>query len=235
MRTGMVAPCCLLLVSMAAFTPTAAAQDVRPFRPAWSVGGGGGAFLPQGDLAGHAGTNAAWELFLSHRPRAWGPWGARLTAQFVEHARSDTTFALPGIDVDTRTASSLVWWTLGPEVTVGGGPLRALGHAGVGVAWALTSTAVRTSTNDVGHTNEQDLGLAYEAGAALSWSFLRSDLMGLELGARWVGSGPLDYVPGSGIRRAAGALELSRRRDRLEGIVLRAALDVAIDRRWARH
>lgn len=217
-----------LLVTLA---PIARAQDESASpRSRWSVGGGGGAFMPQGEFADHSGTNAVWELFVTARPRAWGPWGVRLSAQFMEHAHSDTTYALPGIDVETRTSSDLVLWTLGPELLIGRGPLRALGHAGIGVAWARTLTAIRTSTNDVGNGNDDDLTMGYEIGAALSWRLLRSELLSLELGGRWNGTGPLEYVPESGIRRVAGQLVLTPRRSRMDGVVLRAALGVSLDR-----
>jgi hypothetical protein len=111
--------------------------------------------------------------------------------------------------------------------------VSALAHASVGVAWARTVTALRTFTNDVGNTNMQDAAVAFEAGAALSCRLLRRELLTLELGGRWTGTGPLEYVPGSGIRRAAGALELTPRRDRMDGVVWRAALAVALDG-WAR-
>ncbi len=227
-----VAPCLALLAAVVA--PARAQAYGEPTWPRYALGVGAGAFVPQGALADQASTNAAWELLLSLRPRGWRVLGVRVTGQFVEYGRSDTTYALPGVDVDTRTGSSLVWITLGPEVLIGSGPLRALGHAGIGLGSAMTQTSIRASTNDVGHTNHRDNAMAFEAGAALAWLPLRSGLLVVELGGRWVGTGALEHVPGSGIRRAAGELVLSPRRDELQGIVLRAALGVALDR-WPRR
>lgn len=222
---------CLFLLCASALGVTA--QESAFPSPRWWMGGGAGAFLPQGGFADHTANQADWELFLVHRPRAWGPWGVRTTAQFVEHAHTDTSFALPGITVDTRTSSDLIAWTLGPEARTERGALSALAHAGVGVAWARTVTALRTFTNEVGNSNRSDAAVAFEAGAALSWRLLRRDLL-LELGGRWTGTGPLEYVPGSGIRRAAGELELTSQRGRMDGIVWRAALGVALDG-WVRR
>jgi len=192
--------------------------------PRWWVGFGGGAFSPQGALAGHAGLEGAYELFVAHRLNAAAPWGVRLTGQAVEIARNDTTYALPGIDVRTRTSSQLAWITLGPQVELGRGRVSALAHAGVGGAWAITRTALRTSTNDVGSTHRQRAAVALEAGAALSWDVLRSGDVRVELGGRWLHTGSLEYVPESGLRRAGGTLVLTPQEDVLDGLVWRGAL-----------
>jgi hypothetical protein len=214
-----------MLMSAPVGVPAAHAESTAP---AWWWGFGGGGFSPQGAFAGHAEFNGTLELFVAHQVRDDSPWGVRLTGQAVEFARNDTTYALPGIDVRTRSSSQLLWLTLGPQLELGDGPVRVLLNAGVGGAWAVTKTAVRTSTNDVGSTHLQRAALAFEAGGGLSYELTRARNLRLELGGRWLHTGSLEYVPESGIRREAGRLVLSPRRDALDGITVRAALALGL-------
>jgi hypothetical protein len=190
---------------------------------AWTVGGGAGALLPQAEFADHAGTAAAWEMFVAFRPRDDRPWGARLTFQFASHAQSDTTFSLPGIEADTRTSSGLILLLLGPELTLGQGRTRVLLGASAGYAHAATLTSIQ-GTNDVGNSNLSDGAVAWAAGAALSHGLTRSDRFSLELGGRWFATGDVSWVPGDGIRRQAGALALTAREDALSGWIVRGAV-----------
>ena len=217
------------LMPLLSFAPVLVpASHAASTTPTWWAGFGGGGLSPQGAFAGHADFNGALELFVAHSVRDGSPWGVRLTGQAVEFARDDTTYALPGIDVRTRTSSQLLWLTLGPQLELGDGPLRALLHAGVGSAWAISKTAVRTATNDVGSTHLQRAALAFEAGGGLSYELTRARNLRLELGGRWLHTGSLEYVPESGIRRAAGRLVLAPREDALDGVVVRAALALGI-------
>jgi hypothetical protein len=215
----------LALVTFAAIVPAARAESAPPL---WWFGAGGGGFAPQGAFAGHASFEGAWELFLAHRLGADSRWGVRLSGQAVEFARSDTTYALAGIDARTRTSSQLVWLTLGPQYVVGRGPARGLLNAGVGSVWAITSTALRGATNDVGNTHVQRAAVAFEAGGGLSLDLLPSGDLQFELGGRWLRGGPLRYVPEAGIQRAAGQIVLRSREDAIDGLMLHATLAVAL-------
>lgn len=199
----------------------------------WTVGGGAGALLPQAELADHAGTRAAWEMFVAFRPREDRPWGARLTFHFASLAQSDTTFSLPGIEADTRTSTGLILLLLGPEAVLGQGRTRAILDASAGYAHAATMTSIR-GTNDVGNSNLSDGAFAWTAGAALSYRLTRSDLLSLEVGGRWFATGDVDWVPEDGIRRQAGALALTAHEDALSGFIVRGALVGRIGRKSER-
>lgn len=224
-RIAMTAAVLSALLSM---TPRVPAAHAEPATPTWWYGFGGGGFSPQGSFADHAGFEGALELFVAHEVTQDSRWGVRLTGQALEFARNDTSYALPGIDVRTRTSSQLLWLTLGPQLELGSGPVRVLLDAGVGGAWAITRTAIRTSTNDVGSTHLQRAAVALEGGAALSYDLNRARNLRLELGGRWLHTGSLEYVPESGIARAAGQLVLTPREDPLGGISLRAALALGL-------
>jgi len=197
---------------------------------AWDLGFGLGGFLPSGPFGDHADASLAWDVFVTGRPSQDSPWGGRLALSYSSFAHSDTTYDLPGLSVDTRTSSDLIALTLGPELLIGQGPARLLLHAGVGAAWVVTTTSVRSTTSDVGNTNRSDASFAWEGGAGVSWIVWRPWRVALEASGRWIGSGTLDVVPESGIRRAAGALVLTPERVAVSGVLLRAAVSVRLGR-----
>lgn len=209
---------------------TDAARAAEGAGVVWTFAAGAGALLPQAELAEHAGTRAAWEMFVAFRPREDGPWGARLTFHFASLAHSDTSFSLPGIEADTRTSSGLILLLLGPEFALGQGRTRAILEASAGYARAATTTAIR-GTNDVGNSNLSDGAFAWTAGASLSQRLTRSDLLSLEVGGRWFATGDVSWVAEDGIRRQAGALVLRPREDTLTGFIVRGALVARLGRK----
>ncbi len=223
-RVGIVA-----LVMFAIFGISAVARAQEP-APHWTLGGGGGAMFPTGALREHVDNSAAWEMFVAWRPRADRPWGARLTFHYADYAHSDTTYALAGTDSKVRTSSAIYLVLLGPQLTFGSGRARGVLHASTGVGTAGTRTAIRGGTNDVGHRNQTDSAVALELGGALSFQLTRSELLALELGARWFGTPAVEYVPDGGIQRANGQLVLTTREDALTGTVIRGSLVLALDR-----
>jgi len=221
--TPLAAAFAVLLV----FAPQARAQQGAS---AWDFGFGLGGLLPSGAFGDHADASLAWDVFVTGRPSSDSPWGGRLGLAYSSFAHSDTTYDLPGISVDTRTSSDLVALTLGPQLLLGQGPARLLVHAGLGVAWVLTTTSVRATTSDLGNNIRSDASFAWEWGAGVHWLVWRPWRVALEGSGRWIGSGMLDVVPESGIRRAAGALVLTPERLALSGVVLRAAVSVGLGR-----
>lgn len=215
-----------LLLTLPLAGSVAAQQAIR--YPTVAIGFAAGGLLPQGSFGDHADAAANYEVFVSRQGA--GPWGARLTGQWAEYAHSDTSFALPGLEVKTRTGNSLSLVTLGPQVVLGRGALRGVLHAGLGGAWATTRTTVRAETNDTGDTNHEHGNVAFLADAALSLAPFHWDALWLEGGARWLSTGEIEYVPDGGIHRAAGQLVLDTRKDALSAVVLRAALLVRLGR-----
>lgn len=211
-----------LLVGLVSVRPAVA----RPASPTASFGGGGGLFMPLGDFADDARAHGAWEFWMAFQPRTSLPLGVRVSAQFVEYAWSDTTYRLPGLEIDTRSAAQLMWITAGPQWAqpVGDGDLIV--HAGAGVARAATRSYVQASSSP-GSTNLEDTALALEAGAALHWPLTRSGRLGFESGVRWLHTGSLVHAVQGTFARTATDLVLGTRESALDALELRAGLTLA--------
>jgi opacity protein-like surface antigen len=202
-----------LVVSLVlALAPLAGASEARADGPGadWLWGGGFHAGVPTGDFdeAVDEGWGAAGHLVALPHGR---PFGLRLEVSALVYGSRSFTIAAPGtggsVGDTIRTDSWFGNMLAGPELRARRGVVRPYAHVLAGLGYFATSSERSAYYETVpleGTTNFDDTTFAWAAGGGVEIA-LGGDVS-VDLGARYLANGSVDYVTASSMAGAAEAL-----------------------------
>lgn len=104
--------------------------------------------------------------------------------------------------IDVTTSNMIGSLGLGPQITLGRGPVRLYGYGTIGFSYFTT---VSSLSDDCGcdpygnTTNFDDFALAHEAGAGMQLALTRRGGVFLDLSARYLQNGRVQYLTEGGI------------------------------------
>jgi hypothetical protein len=161
-------------------------QAVGQFHQYVNVGGGGGGYL----------------LF---RPWRDAPLGFRFHVMYLVYGSQTHRYPLvPGIAVDVTTRNQIAQVSLGPQVTLGRGPLQVYGFAAFGGSFFSTTSSVEGSDPNsqqfASTTNYEDGTAAGEFGGGLLIRLSQRAPIAIDLGARYLNNGRVTYVTKERVR-----------------------------------
>jgi opacity protein-like surface antigen len=206
----------LVALLVVAAVPLAGASPARAAGPGadWLWGGGFHAGVPTGDFdeAVDEGWGAAGHLVVLPHERSFG---LRLEVSALVYGSRSFTIPAPGtggsvgdtIRTDTWFGNMLV----GPELRARHGFVRPYAHVLAGLGYFATSSERSAYYETVpleGTTNFDDATFAWAAGGGVEIA-LGSEVS-VDLGARYLANGTVDYITEASIAGAAEAL-VSRR------------------------
>lgn len=186
---------CALALALAALQP-ATAQGLREVRDrgAWGLGFLVGVPVGQfGEMVDeHPGIGAALTL--------GGPVGLRLGGSVLVYGHRREFYQLSGyggrLFIDGDVDNLIATMGIGPQITIGGGPLRLYGYGTLGFSYFATVTSFgscgRCGGGDVTHFD--DWALAREVGAGLELRLARRRPIYLDLSARYLRNGRVRYL-----------------------------------------
>ena len=193
----------------------------------WLWGGGVHFGLPTGDFddAVDEGWGAAGHFVATPHGRPYGLRGevsALVYGSRDYETRQDDGYGDGGVRTDTWFGNLLI----GPELRARSGVLRPYLHALAGLGYFATSTetAGHSGNGSRGDTNFDDATFAWAVGGGVEIA-LGSDVS-LDLGARYLANGTVDYLTGEGISgggngRPHASSQRGQRRDLHPGRELR--------------
>lgn len=137
---------------------------------------------------------------------ASGTIALRLSGQVLIYGSQTRRYSfLPGITADVTTSNVITGLMIGPQVNAGTHGVRAYGFAGVGFNYFATSSDVTGSGSSqpfANSTNYDDITLALEGGGGVLLHL--GGMTSLDLGARYVSNGHVNYVTRQGVKVIAG-------------------------------
>jgi opacity protein-like surface antigen len=132
---------------------------------------------------------------------AGGNIGLRLSGHGLVYGSQTRRYSLlPGISADVTTSNFIAGLMVGPQISAGGRALRAYGFGGVGFNYFATTSEVNgsgSSTPFASTTNYDDITTAFEAGGGVQVRL--GGMVYLDLGARYVSNGRVNYVTRDGV------------------------------------
>jgi hypothetical protein len=198
MRAGMGGA--LMLAAVAA---GAQAQDVPGLRrvgnPGVHIGIAGLLAQPTGQFSNFVGFGGGLGAHVAWEPEAGGLFGLRVDGSYLIYGSETRRYGLlPLVDVDVTTHNQIAGLQLGPQVSVGRGPVRAYGFGQVGFSYFATTSSAEGSGN-IGDfastTNFDDFTLATAVGGGLRFQLSRGRTpVALDLGARYLYNGRVRYL-----------------------------------------
>ena len=155
-----------------------------------------GDFHEHVDLGGGAGVGGV--LFLDEN----GLVGLRAEGGFIvygtETARVPWSLTVPFVDVDVRTTNSILAAGLGPQISLGQGPIRPYAYGTVGFSYFFTETSVEAmyDTEPIASTtNFSDFQLAFTGGGGLAVRIRGGENpLSLDLSASYQHNGLTEYL-----------------------------------------
>lgn len=161
-------------------------QAVGQFHQYVNVGGGGGGYL-------------------LYRPWRDAPLGIRFHAMYLVYGSQTHRYPLvPGIAVDVTTRNQIAQVSLGPQVTLGQGPLQVYGFASFGGSFFSTTSGVEGSDQSnqpfASTTNYEDGTASAEFGGGLLIRVSQRAPISIDLGARYLNNGRVTYVTKERVR-----------------------------------
>ncbi len=159
----------------------------------FQVGQAKGQFANYVDFGGGGGG------YLLYRPGRDMPLGIRLHIMYLVYGSQTHRYPLvPGIDVDVTTKNEIAAVSLGPQVTLGHGPLQIYGFAGFGGSFFSTTSSVEGSDQNnqpfASTTNHEDGTFSSEFGGGVLIRVSRRGPISIDLGARYLNNGRVTYV-----------------------------------------
>jgi len=191
----------------------AGAQGLREVH-SWSTWGGGfmvgvpvGQFRDFVDV--HPGIGGAVTI--------GGPVGLRIGGTLLVYGHEQQIVPYPGsygrIGLGVNTDNIIGTLGLGPQITLSGGPVRLYGYGTIGIGYFATVSSLGDGCGcyDVGQTtNFDDWALAREAGGGLQLRLSRHRPAFLDLSARYMRNGRVEYLrEGSMYEDADGRIVVS--------------------------
>jgi hypothetical protein len=130
----------------------------------------------------------------------------RISGQVLIYGSQTRSYSLlPGIIADVTTSNLITGLMIGPQINAGTHGVRAYGFVGVGFNYFATTSEVTGSGSSepfATSTNYDDITLALEGGGGV---LLRlGGTTSLDLGARYVSNGHVNYVTREGVRVIGG-------------------------------
>lgn len=126
-----------------------------------------------------------------------GPLGLRIGMMWSQYGSTTRRYNLVGlINVDVTTRNQIAGGMIGPQLTLGRGPLQIYGLGGAGFSYFFTRSSVEGSDQNnnpfASTTNYDDATFAWEAGGGLLIRVSRS--VAIDLSARYLSNGEVSYV-----------------------------------------
>lgn len=218
------------LVALLVLAGAAQAQGLREVRN-WSTGGLGLMIAqPVGqfsDFVGvHPGMGGAFAL--------GGPVGLRVGGSILVYGHQRDFVPIGGgrILLDVTTDNVIGTLGVGPQITLGRGPVRPYGYGMIGFSYFAT---VSSLGDDCGcdsfasSTNYDDLTLASEAGGGFQFALSRHRPLFLDLSARYLRNGRVRYLPEGGVvEHADGSVTLQAIESEANLVVFQLGLSVGL-------
>jgi len=165
---------------------------------------------------------------------AGSPLAIRLDASGIIYGNGYETLPSSYYPLSLHTTNGMGTLGLGPQLTIGGGPIRLYGFATFGTTWFATwssyqDNGCRCAPSTAG-TNFTDWAASYRAGGGLlvRMGSRRSSTM-LDLGASYLHNNPAWYVvPGSAASGPNGTVTLSTVHSATEFVVLHAGVSIIL-------
>ena len=140
-----------------------------------------------------------------------GNIGLRLSGHGLIYGSQTRRYTLlPGISADVTTSNVIAGLMIGPQISAGNGSVRAYGFGGVGFNYfATTSEVTGSGTNSpfASTTNYDDITVAIEAGGGLQVRLGGTTY--LDIGARYLSNGRVNYVTRDGVSVVGNNLVVS--------------------------
>jgi len=142
---------------------------------------------------------------------AGGNVALRLSGQALIYGSQTRSYGLlPGITADVTTSNIIAGMMAGPQINAGTGRVRAYAFGGIGFNYFATTSEV-TGSNSSGSfantTNYDDITFALEAGGGMLFHLAGST--SLDVGARYVTNGHVNYVTRQGVRVIGGTFTVN--------------------------
>jgi len=155
-----------------------------------------------GQFANYVKTGFGGGGYLNYRPGRNLPLGIRLTVMYLVYGSQTHRYPLvPGIAVDVTTRNEIAQVSLGPQVTLGKGPLQVYGFAGFGGSFFSTRSGVEGSDQNnqpfASTTNFHDGTFSGAYGGGVLIRVHRSGSarsVYVDLGVHYLNNGRVTYV-----------------------------------------
>jgi len=186
----------LFAIVLALTSRAAGAQGLREVRTRSTWGGGFTVGLPVGefhDFVGvHPGVGTAVTI--------GGPVGLRIAGTLLVYGHEQQIVPFGGwggrLAFGMNTDNIIGTLGLGPQITLGSGPVRLYGYGTIGLGYfATVSSLGGCGCYDAGQTtNFDDWALAREAGGGMQLRLSRHGPAFLDLSARYLRNGRVEYL-----------------------------------------
>jgi opacity protein-like surface antigen len=210
--------------------------DPRPSRAAAGV-----SFVvaqPLGEFRDNVSSAIGGEGHVVLRPSENSVFGLRLEGGFLnyghEHKRVPLSATVGGrIQVDLNTNNNIALFAAGPQLMATRGVIRPYVHGTAGLAYFFTESSIDGSDDTFSFaqtTNQDDAAFAYGGGAGVIIPLpVKSTLVSIDLGARYLNTGKVRYLKEGGIRdNADGTITLSPSESKATMITYRIGVSIGI-------
>ncbi len=235
----------LRAISLLAVASVAAALPVDAQGNGRVVAGAGAVLLvglPTGELAeqidvgGGVGFSGNYYLVPS------GALRLRVQGGFMEYGSEKREVCFSNtvgcrVRLDLRTANSIAFGSIGPELAFTSGHIRPYVNAGIGVSYFETASSLDDNDGDdqgFGTTRHlQDTGLSFTGGGGLYVPLsVRSVPLSLDLSARYHRNGTMEYLRKGDIRdNADGSISFTPTRTEADFVTVQLGVSVGISTR----
>ena len=219
--------------------PAAAAGQRTSLRPveddeAGAIGIAFDGAVPSGPFRQFAGFAPGAGLSAIINLGAGSPLALRVDAAGVIYGNGYATLPQSYYPLSLHTTNGMGTLGIGPQLTIGGGPIRLYGFATFGATWISTWSSYQDNgcgcSPPGGGTDFSDWAASYRAGGGLllRMGSRRSSTM-LDLGASYLHNNPASFVvPGSAVSAPDGTIALTTVRSATEFVVLHVGVSVIL-------
>ena len=141
---------------------------------------------PQGDFAQNVNVAGGLDAFGTVNLGAGSPLGLRFEGAYLVYG-SDHQF-------DLNTTYAIATLGVGPQITVGEGPMRLYGFGTVGFSYISAYSSDGCGCYSYSQTDFSDWTSALQAGGGVLLTLGRRTPVSLDIGARYLSSGFANYV-----------------------------------------
>jgi opacity protein-like surface antigen len=233
-------PLCILLLTT---TTAASAQNFdRPDRRV--VGGAGGGLLiglPTGELANNIDVSGGFGMSGFYNLLSNGALRVRIDGGFLQYGSETHEVCLANpigcrVRVDVRTANSMAYGGVGPEVVLTSGFVRPYLNAGIGFSYFETASSLSGDDDsaEFAHTrHHDDVALAFTGGGGIYVPMnVKNTPLALDLSARYHRNGRMEYLREGDIRdNPDGTISFTPNRTDADFLTLQLGVSVGIRRK----
>lgn len=182
--------------------------DRPPGPPRGAFGGSFSYARPVDEFLQYVNRGYGFDAFFRWNFDQQGIFGIRLDGGFLGYGRETKRVPLSStiggrIQVDLTTSNNILWFGLGPQVTIPMPGIRPYANAAVGFSYFFTESSVEgiADDDDLFTTKNYDDGtFAWGAGGGILIPFqTRSGEIAIDLGVRYHGNGEVRYLREGGI------------------------------------